>query len=737
MFPDKPAEAYYIGTFDSRHAYIGDLDNDPAHNDYGGRLTAWFKAPTSGDYRFFVQSDDQSQLFLSTDQYPSNKVMLLQNECCNGGWEDGRSAVASNLVAGQMYYMELLYKEGGGGDYGRVAVRLPGETTALADLMPIGPQYLWTMLDPDAITTVPTTGMLAVGALNVRGFSAHLVQVTNNFTNDTIALTESVLAGTYPDQGPNLAGWPYFAVPGAINFNVEANSYGRLRPDMPFLGIPGASNSTERFVAEYTAHVQLTPGLHAFAVNSDDNFRVYIGGANVGEFNFLTGRGTSDTVFRFLVPEEGLYPIRVVFCQGTGGGNVELWAADATSQTIVPVNGSLYPTYRVADIVPPVITCPQALTAECGVPVNYGVSAADVQDGPVVVSCTPTNGSALAVGTTAVTCVAADAFGNSANCSFDVVVTDTKAPLIACPANVSVFECAGPNGRAVTLPVSATDACQGAVPVVCVPASGSVFPLGQTTVNCTATDTFQNTTNCTFTVDVREGDTTAPVVVCPPAPATAECAGPNGTVVQYGAATAADNCDATVAVTCVPPSGSTFVVGPTTVTCSSTDAANNTGTCSFVVTVADTTAPQFVECGPDIVTCNPVVTYSPTAIDICGTANVVCTPASGSTFTVGETTVNCTATDAANNTAQCSFKVTVAPVPNLTINRQGADLIVTWTTPSCNCDLYFATTLNNSGNNMDKTNWQIFSGTVTVNGGTSSVTLPAAGAAQFFQLKVR
>jgi lysophospholipase L1-like esterase len=45
-----------------------------------------------------------------------------------------------------------------------------------------------------------------------------------------------------------------------------------------------------------------------------------------------------------------------------------------------------------------------------------------------------------------------------------------------------------------------------------------------------------------------------------------------------------------------------------------------------------------------------------------GTAPVqtTCTPASGSTFPLGSTTVNCTASDAASRTAMCSFKVTLS-----------------------------------------------------------------------------
>ncbi len=56
--------------------------------------------------------------------------------------------------------------------------------------------------------------------------------------------------------------------------------------------------------------------------------------------------------------------------------------------------------------------------------------------------------------------------------------------------------------------------------------------------------------------------------------------------------------------------------------------------------------------------------YSATAYDaVDGTISVICSPASGSMFSVGTTTVNCTASDAAGNMASKSFTVTVIAPP--------------------------------------------------------------------------
>jgi probable HAF family extracellular repeat protein len=79
------------------------------------------------------------------------------------------------------------------------------------------------------------------------------------------------------------------------------------------------------------------------------------------------------------------------------------------------------------------------------------------------------------------------------------------------------------------------------------------------------------------------GDVTPPLLVVP-AEMTANATSPNGAVVLY-AASATDDIDGTVPVTCAPPSGSTFPIGTTTVTCTATDAAGNTGSASFTVHV--------------------------------------------------------------------------------------------------------------------------------------------------------
>ena len=99
-------------------------------------------------------------------------------------------------------------------------------------------------------------------------------------------------------------------------------------------------------------------------------------------------------------------------------------------------------------------------------------------------------------------CYAKSASGpQSLPCSFLVTVVDIQFPVIACPAPI-VVNATSPAGAVVTYAPTASDNC-GSVTVVSTPASGAVFPIGDTTVHCTASDTSLNEASCAFNVHVK------------------------------------------------------------------------------------------------------------------------------------------------------------------------------------------------------------------------------------------
>jgi hypothetical protein len=153
---------------------------------------------------------------------------------------------------------------------------------------------------------------------------------------------------------------------------------------------------------------------------------------------------------------------------------------------------------------PPTLTLPPGMTVEAtgpdGATVAYKVAGRDAQGRTLTPSCSPAPGSVFALGTTTVNCSVTDSGGLTATGSFPVTVQDTTPPTLTLPPDQSVGSSG--NGATVTYTATATDIVDGPVTPSCSPASGSFFPNGTTTVNCSATDAHGNTATGSFTVTV-------------------------------------------------------------------------------------------------------------------------------------------------------------------------------------------------------------------------------------------
>lgn len=296
--------------------------------------------------------------------------------------------------------------------------------------------------------------------------------------------------------------------------------------------------------------------------------------------------------------------------------------------------------------------------------------------------------------------VVADAFGEVVSVLLNQSVPDTTAPTITTPGDISV-DTTAPAGAAVAYNVSVSDDRDKFPSIVCVPASGSTFPVGETTVNCSGLDHAGNTSTASFKVTVNLLDTTAPTITTP-GNIVVDTPSAGGAVVTY-AATAEDDRDDSPSLDCVPPSGSVFPIGLTTVNCTAKDDAGNNSTASFTVRVdlLDTGAPTITAPANFVVnTGSPagaVVNYTASATDDHDAApTLTCLPPSGSTFPIGETQVNCTATDHSGNSSSASFKVTVNLVDTTapTIKTPG-NLVVNATGPSGAVVTYTASATDN------------------------------------------
>jgi len=242
----------------------------------------------------------------------------------------------------------------------------------------------------------------------------------------------------------------------------------------------------------------------------------------------------------------------------------------------------------------PTIHCPAVVMADavaglCGADVAFVVTADD-DCGIDRIECTPASGSFFAIGATQVACTAYDLFGNTADCTFDVVVSDVTPPTINCPGSQQVGTDSGLCGATASYTVTADDDC-AFDRVECTPATGSFLPVGTTQVSCTAYDVSGNTAMCMFEIEVVDDD--APMIHCP---SGTQVIGTDPGVCEATASyqvTADDNC-MMASLVCTPASGSVLPVGVTQVSCIATDVWGNTSQCSFDVRVEDQEAPSVV-----------------------------------------------------------------------------------------------------------------------------------------------
>jgi hypothetical protein len=161
---------------------------------------------------------------------------------------------------------------------------------------------------------------------------------------------------------------------------------------------------------------------------------------------------------------------------------------------------------------------------------------------------------------------------------------DTTPPGVQCPPIVSASVCESETSARVFFSVTASDTCTPAPSLVCSPPSGSVFPRGTTFVTCTATDAVGNQTVRTFPVVVAS-ETNPPIIACPASVFVGDPKYTQPGEVVYFSIDVSDDCDSAPTVVCVPPSGSFFPRGTTTVTCTATDDSGNQSVCTFPVRV--------------------------------------------------------------------------------------------------------------------------------------------------------
>jgi PQQ-dependent dehydrogenase (s-GDH family) len=131
-YPNNPGTTGTLTSFE--------MPTNAAEN-YGARIYGYICPPVTGSYTFWIASDDNSELWLSTTSSPSNRQRIAYHT----QWTNSREwnkyttqkSAAITLAAGQLYFVEALMKEGAQGDNLAVGWARPGQsTTAPSEVIP-------------------------------------------------------------------------------------------------------------------------------------------------------------------------------------------------------------------------------------------------------------------------------------------------------------------------------------------------------------------------------------------------------------------------------------------------------------------------------------------------------------------------------------------------------------------------------------------------------------------------
>lgn len=281
-------------------------------------------------------------------------------------------------------------------------------------------------------------------------------------------------------------------------------------------------------------------------------------------------------------------------------------------------------------------------------------------------------------GVTEVIWTAKDVHGNISTAVQLVTVQDTTAPAIAPVENITL-EAVSPDGIQIILDTPGVSDAADPAPTV-VNDAPDTFPLGDTVVTWTATDSAGNSAQATQTVSVE--DSSAPAIQAPDT-VTLEYSGQSVDPSALGTPVVEDAVDPQPETGYTEPDS--YVLGENEITWFATDFSGNTAYAVQTVVLVDTTAPEIVQ--PSDITLEQTsfegTAYSlntPAVTDIADPAPAIVSDAPA-VFPQGETVVTWTATDASGNSSSMTQTVTVedttAPVilelNNITLQAQSSE----------------------------------------------------------------
>ena len=195
-YPDEPSGRELVGLMEGP---VGWADN------YASRLSGWLYPTATGDYTFWISSDDNGELWLSSDADPANKQLIASvavwTDYRQWDAEAGQVSAPQTLVAGRVYYIEALMNEGTGGDNLSVAWQGPGVPFGVIGADAVGPTAVYPVLafaPSPADGAVDTIQSPILSWLAGEGASQHALYLGDDA--DAVANADTSTAGIFRGQ---------------------------------------------------------------------------------------------------------------------------------------------------------------------------------------------------------------------------------------------------------------------------------------------------------------------------------------------------------------------------------------------------------------------------------------------------------------------------------------------------------------------------------------------------------
>lgn len=318
-FPLFPSSTGTVTTFETPAAYA---DN------YGQKISGWIVPPTTGPYKFFIASDDASELWLSTDSGSSNKVRIAQVTGYTStarAYSSGGQSAFITLTAGQRYYVEVLHKEGGGGDHLAVAWQLPGGSAPANGSDPIDGAYL----QYESFVPIPAyNGLVSWWKMN---------ETTGTLASDTVSSNDGTVsngstAGATWSGGKHLGGLAFDG-----NDKVTCGNLGSLSGNTAFTVSAWvkvtAGTNTDGIIVQQRA-VNGYDGQYQLLVNSSGRIGFYVYGNGVQQFNFTGSTTINDGQWHHVAATRDTLGNAWIYLDGVVNGSV-------TGTTVRGLNSSI------------------------------------------------------------------------------------------------------------------------------------------------------------------------------------------------------------------------------------------------------------------------------------------------------------------------------------------------------------------------------------------------------------